>query len=195
MPTDIKVIDFGYAGIWTPGAELTGLCGTPDYVAPEILSWYDGDAGAGAGAEGGDAGAGAAGSPSGAGAGGGALGVRYGKVSDVWSLGVLLYVLLSGTSPFAAEDEPGLLRRVLAADYAFPDREWRAVSAEAKSLIQAALVADPDARASLAELKAHPWCASAVAQVAAELKSQLGAAGGRQRGEADSHCRPSCLLQ
>ena len=33
---DIKLIDFGYAGVWEEEKQLTGLCGTPDYVAPEV---------------------------------------------------------------------------------------------------------------------------------------------------------------
>jgi hypothetical protein len=41
--TQIKLIDFGYAGVWAADKELSGLCGTPDYVAPEVLSWYDED--------------------------------------------------------------------------------------------------------------------------------------------------------
>ena len=56
---DIKLIDFGYAGIWAKDKPLTGLCGTPDYVAPEVLTWYDDD----------DA------------------GTPYGKGSDMWSMG------------------------------------------------------------------------------------------------------------
>ena len=70
--TDIKLIDFGYAGIWSPDKQLTGLCGTPDYVAPEVLSWYEDDE----------------------------SGTPYGAGSDMWSMGVLLYVILSGCSPF-----------------------------------------------------------------------------------------------
>jgi len=37
--TDIKLIDFGYAGLCAGDTMLTGLCGTPDYVAPEVLTW------------------------------------------------------------------------------------------------------------------------------------------------------------
>ena len=39
----LKLIDFGYAALHKPGERLRGLSGTPDYVAPEVLSWYDGD--------------------------------------------------------------------------------------------------------------------------------------------------------
>jgi calcium/calmodulin-dependent protein kinase I len=34
--SDMKLIDFGYAGLWREDKQLTGLCGTPDYVAPEV---------------------------------------------------------------------------------------------------------------------------------------------------------------
>ena len=36
--SDMKLIDFGYAGLWREEKQLTGLCGTPDYVAPEVLT-------------------------------------------------------------------------------------------------------------------------------------------------------------
>ena len=81
---DIKLIDFGYAGLWAANKPLTGLCGTPDYVAPEVLTWYDDDEN----------------------------GTPYGKGSDLWSLGVLLYVILSGCSPFSADEEELLLKQV-----------------------------------------------------------------------------------
>jgi len=81
---DIKLIDFGYAGLWSENKPLTGLCGTPDYVAPEVLTWYDDDE----------------------------QGTPYGKGSDLWSMGVLLYVILSGCSPFSADEEEELLQQV-----------------------------------------------------------------------------------
>ena len=77
----VKLIDFGYAGVWSPEKELTGLCGTPDYVAPEVLTWYEDEE----------------------------SGTPYGKSSDLWSLGVLLYVILSGCSPFSADEEDEIL--------------------------------------------------------------------------------------
>ena len=78
----IKLIDFGYAGMWAADSPLTGLCGTPDYVAPEVLTWYEDDDN----------------------------GTPYGKGSDLWSLGVLLYVILSGCSPFSADEEEAAAR-------------------------------------------------------------------------------------
>ena len=39
----LELFDFGYAALHRPGERLRGLSGTPDYVAPEVLSWYEGD--------------------------------------------------------------------------------------------------------------------------------------------------------
>jgi serine/threonine protein kinase len=102
--SEIKLIDFGYAGVWEPQKQLTGLCGTPDYVAPEVLSWYEDDEN----------------------------GTPYGKGSDLWSLGVLLYVILSGCSPFAADAEEDILQLVGDGKYEFHEAEWKEVSEDAK---------------------------------------------------------------
>ena len=102
---DIKLIDFGYAGIWSAEKPLTGLCGTPDYVAPEVLTWYDDDD----------------------------TGTPYGKGSDMWSMGVLLYVILSGCSPFNGEEEEQLLKLVAEAKYEFYEKEWEHISKEVRS--------------------------------------------------------------
>ena len=93
-----------YAGVWEAQKQLTGLCGTPDYVAPEVLSWYEDDEN----------------------------GTPYGKGSDLWSLGVLLYVILSGCSPFAADAEEDILQLVGDGKYEFHEAEWKEVSEDAK---------------------------------------------------------------
>lgn len=122
---DIKLIDFGYAGLWAPDKQLTGLCGTPDYVAPEVLTWYDDDD---------------------------EKGTPYGKGSDLWSMGVLLYVILSGCSPFSADEEEMLLQQVAQAKYEFYDNEWKGVSELAKDLVRKLLVVDPAERLSMEQV-------------------------------------------
>lgn len=139
---DIKLIDFGYAGIWAAGKPLTGLCGTPDYVAPEVLTWYDDDDN----------------------------GTPYGKGSDMWSLGVLLYVILSGCSPFSAEEEEQLLRQVAEAKYEFYENEWRDISEDAKDLIKRLLVVDPSHRFTMEQTLQHPWLRAAVANCRKETE-------------------------
>jgi len=141
-----KLIDFGYAGMWAADSPLTGLCGTPDYVAPEVLTWYEDDDN----------------------------GTPYGKGSDLWSLGVLLYVILSGCSPFSADEEEALLAQVSEAKYEFYDSEWKAISAPAKDLISKLLVVDPATRLTMEACLAHPWLAGAIEkgrQKAAEMAS------------------------
>ena len=139
--SSIKLIDFGYAGVWSPEKPLTGLCGTPDYVAPEVLSWYDEDE----------------------------EGTPYGSGSDLWSLGVLLYVILSGCSPFSADEEDEILKLVETAQYVFHEQEFGSVSAEAKDLIAKLLVADPAQRFTMPQVLSHPWLASAISACRAEL--------------------------
>lgn len=142
--SSMKLIDFGYAGMWTPDKQLTGLCGTPDYVAPEVLTWYDDDDN----------------------------GTPYGKGSDLWSLGVLLYVILSGCSPFSADEEELLLKQVAEAKYEFFENEWKNVSNEAKDIISRLLVVDPKKRMSMAELLEHPWISKAVANCRMQIEKQ-----------------------
>ena len=138
---EIKLIDFGYAGVWAPDKPLTGLCGTPDYVAPEVLSWYDDDE----------------------------KGTPYGKGSDLWSLGVLLYVILSGCSPFSADEEDAILSLVAQAKYEFHEAEWQGISAEAKDLISRLLVVEPDQRLTMQQMLDHPWLKEAVASARAKM--------------------------
>lgn len=82
--TDVKLIDFGFATLFGPGIpKCTQLCGTPGYVAPEMLS-----------------------------------GQPYGPEVDIWSLGVILYVLLAGIPPFASFDRDELYKLItVAAQY------------------------------------------------------------------------------
>ena len=61
------------------------------------------------------------------------VGIPYGMGSDLWSLGVLLYVILSGCSPFSAEQEEAILQLVAEAKYEFHESEWSTVSADAKA--------------------------------------------------------------
>lgn len=153
--TDIKLIDFGYAGIWAADKQLTGLCGTPDYVAPEVLSWYEDDE----------------------------SGTPYGKGSDLWSLGVLLYVILSGCSPFSAEEEDELLQLVAAAKYEFHEAEWKEISADAKDLIRKLLLVDPAARLTMSQVLDHPWLRAAVAATRATIAAKVAAGSTRANGK------------
>jgi len=140
----IKLIDFGYAGVWRPDKQLTGLCGTPDYVAPEVLTWYEDDE----------------------------SGTPYGKGSDLWSLGVLLYVILSGCSPFSADEEEAILELVAQAKFEFHEAEWSHISEQAKNLISQLLVVDPAKRLTMQQLLDHVWLKDAVATARSNMQAE-----------------------
>lgn len=96
----------------------------------------------------------------------------YDKRCDLWSLGIILYILLSGYRPFYAncgydcgfnEGQPCdecqvlLFRSIQDGIFSFPNAEWSGISDEAKDLVCHLLVKDPCKRYSAKEVLAHPW--------------------------------------
>jgi serine/threonine protein kinase len=118
---DMKLADFGFAAVCENDNCLTEQCGTPTYVAPEILS-----------------------------------GTPYGIPSDMWSVGVICFVLLSGCPPFCGASEKTLFRKIKNGHYEF-DSSWNIISAEAKKLIMRLLVLNPANRMTCDEALADPW--------------------------------------
>eukprot|EP01118_Nematostelium_gracile_P013043 TRINITY_DN4871_c0_g1_i1.p1 TRINITY_DN4871_c0_g1~~TRINITY_DN4871_c0_g1_i1.p1 ORF type:complete len:513 (-),score=103.21 TRINITY_DN4871_c0_g1_i1:1072-2610(-) len=132
---NIKITDFGLARIVGEREMMTTLCGTPQYVAPEIIiassrrnQNSDNKTG-------------------------------YGIQVDSWSLGAILYVLLSGKPPFDDEDGNGvsLFEQIEGGMYKFPAEDWGHVSDQAKQLVSALLTVDPIERMSVSAALEHPW--------------------------------------
>ncbi|XP_047398297.1 myosin light chain kinase 2, skeletal/cardiac muscle [Sciurus carolinensis] len=105
--------------------------------------------------------------------------VNYDQISDktdMWSLGVITYMLLSGLSPFLGDDDTETLNNVLSANWYFDEETFEAVSDEAKDFVSNLIVKDQGARMSAAQCLAHPWLnnlAEKAKRCNRRLKSQI----------------------
>ena len=122
---DIKLTDFGLAKNLTAEG-LKTFCGTPQYFAPEVLRRHNTVMGNG----------------------------RYGKEIDCWSIGVILFILLSGSPPF---DVSAGFDAVASAKVVFYEDQWKHVSKEARDLVRSLLEKDAKKRMSVKDACEHPW--------------------------------------
>ncbi|XP_056177919.1 death-associated protein kinase 2-like isoform X3 [Falco biarmicus] len=97
----IKIIDFGLAQRLEDGVTFKSLCGTPQYIAPEVINYEP-----------------------------------LSSATDMWSIGVITYILLSGLSPFQGETDAETLSNVVAGAYEFEERCFSQTSEMAKDFIQ-----------------------------------------------------------
>ncbi|KAK4782738.1 hypothetical protein SAY86_007112 [Trapa natans] len=81
----------------------------------------------------------------------------YGPECDVWSAGVIIYILLSGVPPFWDETEQGIFEQVLKGELDFVSEPWPGISQSAKDLVRRMLVRDPKKRLTAHEVISHPW--------------------------------------
>jgi len=118
----LKIADFGFARrVHTPLSLLSG-CGTPTYVAPEILKFHPHD-----------------------------------QSVDMWSIGVILFILLVGYPPFMEERQRDLFCKIRLGEFEFKSKGWEGISQQAKDLISSLLVVDPGSRLSAKKALEHDW--------------------------------------
>ncbi|XP_072971460.1 calcium-dependent protein kinase 27-like [Typha angustifolia] len=82
---------------------------------------------------------------------------HYGPESDVWSAGVIVYILLCGVPPFWAETEQGIFQQVLHGTLDLETDPWPSISESAKDLVRGMLVREPRKRLTAHEVLCHPW--------------------------------------
>ncbi|KNA10693.1 hypothetical protein SOVF_141970 [Spinacia oleracea] len=81
----------------------------------------------------------------------------YGTEADMWSIGVIAYILLCGSRPFWARTESGIFRAVLKADPSFDEAPWPSLSPEAIDFVKRLLNKDYRKRLTAAQALSHPW--------------------------------------
>jgi calcium/calmodulin-dependent protein kinase I len=130
MDDDSKIMisDFGLSRMEETG--VMGCCGTPGYVAPEVLAQ-----------------------------------TPYGKLVDVWSIGVIAYILLCGYPPFYDEDgnDDNLFAQIMRGDYEFDSPYWDNISQPAKDFISHLICVDTQKRYTCRMALEHPWIAANLA--------------------------------
>jgi len=84
-------------------------------------------------------------------------GLKYDQSCDMWSIGVISYILLCGYEPFFAENDNEMFKRILKGDYQFDSPWWDEVSENAKDLVRKLLVVDPAKRLTPAAALKHVW--------------------------------------
>mmetsp|Transcript_52818 Transcript_52818/g.85470 ORF Transcript_52818/g.85470 Transcript_52818/m.85470 type:complete len:665 (-) Transcript_52818:184-2178(-) len=161
----IKVADFGLARLGGPGAAMRTMCGTPGYVSPEVLD------------------------PRLSGPFG------YGPEIDVWSIGVVLYIMLCGFPPFYSENTIALFRQIRRGDYSFPSPYWDSISDYAKDLVRRMLVVNPQKRLTAQQCLQHPWIVNASLQEDKALGAQHKAFILIRRLPLFEQVDPSCLSE
>ncbi|OEL13406.1 Calcium-dependent protein kinase 13 [Dichanthelium oligosanthes] len=86
---------------------------------------------------------------------------NYGPEIDIWSAGVILYILLCGVPPFWAETEQGVAQAILRGNIDFKREPWPNVSENAKDLVRHMLEPDPKLRLTAKQVLEHPWLQNA----------------------------------
>nr|CAD7196651.1 unnamed protein product [Timema douglasi] len=117
----IMISDFGLSKMEDSGVMATA-CGTPGYVAPEVLAQKP-----------------------------------YGKAVDVWSIGVISYILLCGYPPFYDENDANLFAQILKGEFEFDSPYWDDISDSAKDFIRQLMCVEVEKRYTCRQALAHPW--------------------------------------
>jgi len=96
---------------------------------------------------------------------------EYDQSVDLWSVGVITYVLLCGYPPFYGRDQPALFEKIINARYDFPDPEWSLISDNAKDFIKNLLVLNPKKRMTAKQCLSHPFLSGSAGEKEISMES------------------------
>jgi calcium-dependent protein kinase len=112
------------------------------------------------------------------------LNKRYNQKCDIWSCGVITYIILSGSPPFNGSSDQDIMKKVKIGKFSFSDPCWSAMSDKAKDFITKLLTFDIERRPSAEEALQHPWIQE-TSSAAVEAGLVQGALGNLQSFRAD----------
>ncbi|XP_062919029.1 phosphorylase b kinase gamma catalytic chain, liver/testis isoform-like [Mobula hypostoma] len=124
----IRLSDFGFSCLLRPGQRLRELCGTPSYLAPELLKCSMDETHPG-----------------------------YGMEVDMWACGVVMYTVVSGSPPFWHRKQLTMMRNIMEGRYQMNSSEWQDRSHTIKDLIFRMLTVDPSLRITAEQALSHPF--------------------------------------
>lgn len=81
----------------------------------------------------------------------------YDEKCDIWSCGVLMYMMLCGIPPFYGANRKEVMAKIKKGKFSFKSKIWSVISPEAKDLIEKMLTYNPEKRPSCREVLSHPW--------------------------------------
>ena len=96
----------------------------------------------------------------------------YGPGCDVWSAGVICYILLAGFPPFDGETDDDIEKAIKKGDFHFKGKVWDAVSDDAMDFIQDLLTYEPENRPTAEQALNHPWLSDSRKRVSAAYKKR-----------------------
>lgn len=85
------------------------------------------------------------------------LNKKYDSKCDIWSAGVITYILLSGMPPFNGANDTEIMKKVRNGAFSFDDKAWAGISDKAKDFIKKLLTYRPELRPTAEEALQHPW--------------------------------------
>lgn len=106
---------------------------------------------------------------------------QYGQPVDMWAVGVLLYIMLSGKMPFYGRDDAACLRMIASGKYSLPDREWAGISPMAVSLVKGLLQLNPNKRLTANAALHHPWLQDSTSLSTEPINNDLSGIHSRRR--------------
>ena len=134
----IMLSDFGLSKIFNDDQVMKTACGTPGYVAPEVLRRKG-----------------------------------YRKEVDMWSIGVITYILLCGYPPFYEENNAELFNQILKGKFEFDAPYWDNISNQAKNFVSRSLVVDSSRRLTVHNALCHPFITEHVPEALEAMKQEL----------------------